>query len=72
MMKAFERSLNTDAPKHLARVEKFVNKDEARQRQYKKFKQQYEEVKSKWEKNKAEIQGSANVKFAVVVQNSLG
>lgn len=71
-MKSFERSLNVDAPKHLARVEKLTNKDEARQRQYKKFKQQYEEVKSKWEKNKGEIQGSANIKFAVVVQNSMG
>ena len=70
-MKAFERYLTNDTPKFLSKVEKFVAKDEARSRQFSKQKAAIDDLKSKWEKNKAEFRTSADPKKAVIVQNSL-
>lgn len=72
MVKAFKRSLANDVPRNLSRVQKFVGKDEARQRQFKKYGQQIEDVRNKWERSKVDIEKNANQKFAVMVQSSLG
>ena len=70
-MKAFERYLTNDTPKFLSKVEKYVGKDEGRSRQFSKHKAAIDDVRAKWEKNKAEFRANADPKKAVVLQNTL-
>lgn len=71
-MKGVQRALNTDIPKHLAAVQKYVGKDETRNRQFQKYKSQFETTKTKWDKNLKEFASNAHMKNAVVVKESLG
>ena len=69
--KGFERYLTNDAAKHMRKVEDMSQGDEGRQRQFQKNKEIFNQIKVKWEKNKAEFLSNANPKKAVVVKNSL-
>jgi hypothetical protein len=70
-MKAFERYLTNETPRFLSKVEKYVSKDEARGRQFSKQKAAIDDIRVKWEKNKAEFRTNADPKKAVVLQNTL-
>ena len=71
-MKAVERLISHDIKTYLGRVEKFLGKDEARERQFQRYKSMFEELSRKWDKNKQEYQANGKLSNAVIVANSLG
>lgn len=62
----------TDISTYLSRVQKFLGRDEARERQYQRYKSMFEDLSRKWDKNKVEYKSNAKLSNAVIVANSLG
>lgn len=71
-LKQVEKMIVTDINKYLAAVQKFLGRDEARERQYQRYKSMFEDLSRKWEKNKVEYKSNAKLSNAVIVANSLG
>lgn len=71
-IKSAEKLINTDINNYLSRVQKFLGRDEARERQFQRYKSMFEDLSRKWDKNKTEYKGNAKMSNAVIVANSLG
>lgn len=61
-----------DIPRTMERLRRLVGKDPAHHRIIKKYDSELESMEGKWKKNKYEYETNANVKKAVVINNSLG
>lgn len=71
-MRHAEKLINTDINNYLSRVQKFLGRDEARERQYQRYKSMFEDLTRKWDKNRVEYKSNAKLSNAVIVANSLG
>lgn len=71
-IKSAEKLINTDINNYLSRVQRFLGKDEARERQFQRYKSMFEDLTRKWDRNKVEYKGNAKMSNAVIVANSLG
>lgn len=71
-IKSAEKLIKTDINNYLSRVQRFLGKDEARERQFQRYKSMFEDLSRKWEKNRTEYTGNAKMSNAVIVANSLG
>lgn len=72
LVRTFSRQLTVDLPRSIDRLKKLVSKDPAQHRIIKKYDSEIDALEIKWNKNKYEYETNANVKKAVVIQNSLG
>lgn len=66
-----DKYISVDIPRYISAVEKLVGKDEAKNRQSQKYKNDFNTLKTKWERNKPEFQGNANTRYAVALSNSI-
>jgi transposase len=71
-MRASEKLITTDIKNYLSKVQKFLGKDEARERQFQRYNSIFEDLTRKWDKNKTEYKANAKLSNAVIVANSLG